>query len=35
MAQHYPDTVLLDIGMPRLDGFGAAEVIRVFARRPG
>ena len=30
VAQHYPDTVLLDIGMPRLDGFGAAEVIRPF-----
>ena len=30
VAQHYPDTVLLDIGMPRLDGFGAAEVIRSF-----
>ncbi len=30
VAQHYPDTVLLDINMPRLDGFGAAEVIRSF-----
>jgi CheY-like chemotaxis protein len=30
VAQHYPDTVLLDIQMPRLDGFGAAEVIRSF-----
>ena len=30
VAQHYPDTVLLDIDMPRLDGFGAAEVIRSF-----
>jgi CheY-like chemotaxis protein len=30
VAQHYPDTVLLDIGMPRLDGLGAAEVIRSF-----
>lgn len=30
VAQHYPDTVLLDITMPRLDGFGAAEVIRSF-----
>ena len=33
VAQHYPDTVLLDIGMPRLDGFGAAEVIRSFRPR--
>jgi DNA-binding NarL/FixJ family response regulator len=32
VAQHYPDTVLLDIDMPRLDGFGAAEVIRSFRR---
>jgi CheY-like chemotaxis protein len=30
VAQHYPDTVLLDVKMPRLDGFGAAEVIRSF-----
>lgn len=30
VAQHYPDTVLLDVNMPRLDGFGAAEVIRSF-----
>ena len=30
VARHYPDTVLLDINMPRLDGFGAAEVIRSF-----
>ena len=30
VAQHYPDTVLLDVDMPRLDGFGAAEVIRSF-----
>ena len=33
VAQHYPDTVLLDIDMPRLDGFGAAEVIRSFRPR--
>ncbi len=33
VAQHYPDTVLLDITMPRLDGFGAAEVIRSFRPR--
>jgi CheY-like chemotaxis protein len=30
VAQHYPDTALLDINMPRLDGFGAAEVIQSF-----
>lgn len=30
VAQHYPDTVLLDVNMPRLDGLGAAEVIRSF-----
>lgn len=30
VARHYPDTVLLDVNMPRLDGFGAAEVIRSF-----
>ena len=30
VARHYPDTVLLDINMPRLDGLGAAEVIRSF-----
>ncbi len=30
VAQHCPDTVLLDINMPRLDGFSAAEVIRSF-----
>jgi CheY-like chemotaxis protein len=30
VAQHYPDTVLLDVNMPRLDGMGAAEVIRSF-----
>jgi len=30
VAQHYPDTVLLDVNMPRLDGFGAAEVIASF-----
>ena len=30
VAKHYPDTVLLDINMPRLDGFAAAEVIRRF-----
>ena len=30
VAQHYPDTVLLDVTMPRLDGLGAAEVIRSF-----
>jgi DNA-binding NarL/FixJ family response regulator len=33
VAQHYPDTVLLDVDMPRLDGFGAAEVIRSFRPR--
>jgi CheY-like chemotaxis protein len=32
VAQHYPDTVLLDVDMPRLDGFGAAEVIRTSGR---
>lgn len=30
VAQHYPDTVLLDVTMPLLDGFAAAEVIRSF-----
>lgn len=30
VARHYPDTVLLDVNMPRLDGFAAAEVIRSF-----
>ena len=30
--EHEPDLVLLDINMPRLDGLGAAEIIR--ARRP-
>jgi CheY-like chemotaxis protein len=30
VAQHYPDTVLLDVNMPHLDGFAAAEVIRSF-----
>ena len=30
VARHYPDTVLLDIEMPRLDGFAAAEVIHTF-----
>jgi DNA-binding NarL/FixJ family response regulator len=30
VARHYPDTVLLDITMPRLDGIAAAEVIRSF-----
>ena len=30
VAKHYPDTVLLDVNMPRLDGFAAAEVIRSF-----
>jgi CheY-like chemotaxis protein len=30
VTRHYPDTVLLDVGMPLLDGFGAAEVIRSF-----
>ena len=33
VARHYPDTVLLDVDMPRLDGFGAAEVIRSFRPR--
>jgi len=30
VAQHYPDAVLLDVNMPRLDGFGAAAVIQSF-----
>ena len=33
VAQHYPDTVLLDVDMPLLDGFAAAEVIRSFRPR--
>ena len=33
VARHYPDTVLLDVDMPRLDGFAAAEVIRSFRPR--
>ena len=33
VARHYPDTVLLDVDMPRLDGFAAAEVIRSFRSR--
>jgi CheY-like chemotaxis protein len=33
VAQHYPDTVLLDVDMPRLDGLAAAEVIRSFRPR--
>ena len=30
--RHEPDVVLLDVNMPRLDGLGAAEIIR--ASRP-
>jgi CheY-like chemotaxis protein len=30
VAKHYPDTVLLDVNIPRLDGLAAAEVIRSF-----
>jgi CheY-like chemotaxis protein len=30
VARHYPDTVLLDVNMPKMDGFAAAEVIRSF-----
>ena len=33
VARHYPDTVLLDVDMPLLDGFAAAEVIRSFRPR--
>jgi CheY-like chemotaxis protein len=30
VAKHYPDTVLLDVNIPLLDGLAAAEVIRSF-----
>lgn len=30
VAQHYPDTVLLDVDMPKLDGFAAADLILSF-----
>jgi CheY-like chemotaxis protein len=30
VAQHYPDTVLLDADMPKLDGFAAADLILSF-----
>src|SRR5580765_7427998 len=30
VARHYPDTVLLDVDLPELDGFAAADLILSF-----